>query len=565
MVDSREKNSCGSIDCGYEGKLEANGFIFRVVTAYLLAGVSWIFLSDSLLDMTVSDKKVLVFICIAKGLGYVLVSALLFFYLLYRAQQKIEKAEGELFARNKELASAHRSLSSSTRKYQLQLQYSAYHDFLTGLPNRNSFIGEAPGILNNSNHSIQAIMFVDCDDFRYVNDALGHSVGDLVIAAVSQKMSSLLTRDCRLYRLGDDEFVILAGGFGQAGEIELLAECIITGFMEPLQVSGSSLYISVSIGVAICPLHGTDRDTLMKNADIALNKAKEASKSRFVIYSPEMNDAIAERVIIEKHLHTALNANEFELYYQPQIDLPTGKIAGFEALLRWKSPVLGLVPPLKFIKIAEDTNMIIKLGEWVLEEACFFNKRLIQAGFEDCLISVNISIIQLLQKDFTDMVLQKLKKAGLSPGQLEIEITESILMESIDAIGQKLQFLRRLGVGIALDDFGKGYSSLNYIKKLPITTIKIDKTFVDDISGEAVKKEDLAGAIMSMGQMIGLCVVAEGVETREQWDYLVKNNCNRIQGYIISKPLPEEKAIQLCVKAQGREVSFPDSGLVYKA
>lgn len=264
-----------------------------------------------------------------------------------------------------------------------------------------------------------------------------------------------------------------------------------------------------------------------------------------------MNDAILERMNIEKHLRTALENNEFSLYYQPQLNVKSGKITGFEALIRWNSPQLGMVSPLKFIHIAEDSQLIIPIGEWVLRSACMFIKGLHMQGYTQYTISVNISILQLIQDNFIDVVHNVLDSIGLSPSYLELEITESMLMESFDAINKKLEKLREKGIRIALDDFGKGYSSLNYLKQLPISTLKIDKTFIDNISNSD-NSSTLSGTIVMLGHNMGLSIVAEGVETKEQFEYLSKHKCDIIQGYLFSKPLQEPDAIRLVMNETGK-------------
>jgi EAL domain-containing protein (putative c-di-GMP-specific phosphodiesterase class I) len=263
-----------------------------------------------------------------------------------------------------------------------------------------------------------------------------------------------------------------------------------------------------------------------------------------------MNDAISERVLLEKHLRTALDNNEFVLHYQPQLDIATNKVSGLEALIRWNSPELGFVSPLKFISIAEDTHLIIPIGEWVLKNACLFLKKLHQQGYSDMLMSVNISMLQLIQDDFANKVMEILDELKLDPKYLELEITESILMESYEAIAEKLKLLKGKGVRIALDDFGKGYSSLNYLKQLPISTLKIDKSFVDTISADD-KNKSLTDLIVTIGITMGLCVVAEGVETQEQLDYLVEHKCSKIQGYFFSRPVPDEAVVDAIKEREG--------------
>jgi EAL domain-containing protein (putative c-di-GMP-specific phosphodiesterase class I) len=316
--------------------------------------------------------------------------------------------------------------------------------------------------------------------------------------------------------------------------------------MKDFDSLNSNLKISLSMGIAIYPEHGSDLEQLLKHADIAMYHAKESGRKRFVIYDSVMNETFAERVAMEKYLQKGLDQKEFELYYQPQLDIKTNKITGFEALLRWNSPELGRVSPLKFIKVAEDTHFIIPLGTWVLERACEFLYQLRQRGFNELTVSVNISILQLFQADFPDVVNETLRQYRVEPDRLELEITESILMESFERIASRLQRLRDNRIGIALDDFGKGYSSLNYLKQLPITTMKIDKSFVDQITEG--NKVELVGHIVSIGKDMGICVVAEGVEHPCQLSYLIEHDCDKIQGFLFSRPVPEQEVLRLLEK-----------------
>jgi len=300
----------------------------------------------------------------------------------------------------------------------------------------------------------------------------------------------------------------------------------------------------VSVGIAIYPDHGTNTEDLLRHADLAMYKAKAEGKNRYYIYNRDLQVEFDKRMKIEKNLRGALGNNEFFLHYQPQVDLLEGKITGFEALIRWNNPELGFVSPLDFINIAEETHLIIPIGQWVLRNACLFLKKLNDMGHQNLMIAVNVSILQLLQDDFVDMVLAVIEEFGLKPRQLELEITESIMMQSFQNIRTRLLQLRKAGVRIALDDFGKGYSSLSYLGQLPINTLKIDKSFIDALLTGKMG-ESFIDTIVMMGRKMGLVVLAEGVEKKEQMEYLMKHKCHRAQGYYISKPMPEERAILL--------------------
>lgn len=432
---------------------------------------------------------------------------------------------------------------SDIKEYEKKLYHFACYDRLTGLQNRVALNETLYKMIYEKQNTTFALLFVDIDNFNYVNDTLGHTIGDNLLLKVSERLKGLYNNNANLFRIGGDEFIILISHYTSREDIEKKAVDIIRAFKTQFEVTGNPLYVTVSIGVSLYPEHGTDVETLLKNADIAVHKAKETGKNRIVFYNEPMNEIMIERVYLEKCLRTALANNEFELYYQPQLDLETMQITGFEALVRWKNAELGMVPPTKFISIAEETRHIIPIGAWVFRSACEFLKKLHQLGYENLNVSINISMLQLLQDDFAEMLIDTIDTIGLNARQVELEITESILMEAYETIAGKLLLLRSRGISLALDDFGKGYSSLNYLKQLPITTLKIDKTFIDTISNKE-KNKSLTELIVNLGKSMNLNVIAEGVETKEQMDYLALHKCNKIQGYYFSKPQPEYEVIK---------------------
>lgn len=445
--------------------------------------------------------------------------------------------EGELY----HMVGSHTDVTT-LKEYEQKLHYLAYHDQLTGLQNRLA-LNERLGTLISENKDQKfSLLILDVDNFKYINDTMGHTFGDMILVKLSERLTNQQDSNLTVYRIGGDEFLILVENYNKKEEIEKVAVNTLKAFKPCVEINGSKTFTTVSIGVSTFPKHGTDTDTLLINADIAVNKAKKAGKNRIVFYNKPMNEVIIERMYLEKYLRSALENNEFELYYQPQLDISSGRISGFEALLRWRNSELGFVSPQRFIGVAEDTNLIIPIGEWVFRNACVFLKVLHKQGYTDLDISVNISMLQLLQDDFVDMITEIVEWVQIDSKHIELEITESILMESYEAIAGKLKTLRARGFKIALDDFGKGYSSLNYLKQLPISTLKIDKCFIDTISN-STKNKSLTGLIIKLGKSMGLCVVAEGVETQEQMDYLVKHKCNKIQGYLFSRPITEEQAI----------------------
>ncbi|MHB1394124.1 MAG: putative bifunctional diguanylate cyclase/phosphodiesterase [Clostridia bacterium] len=538
----------------------------RITAIYIFVGALWILLSDKMLVLLVSNKEAVTNISIIKGWIYVAVTGALIYSLVYSAFNRIKKAESKLCVSyqslsetNMELVTAHGKVAESNSKLKVQdeklmenqqrltecereLQHKAYYDQITGVQNRLSLINYVDKLITSERMRKIALLIVDVDNFKYINDTMGHSFGDQLLIEATERLASLAESNCTIYRISGDEFVILLEGFEDSSMVERLAVKLLKGFKSPLDIKGSSMFITISIGISLYPEQGDSLDELLKSADIALYKAKETGRNRIVFYTKPMNEAVLERVLIEKHLRTALDNNEFELHYQPQLDIAAQKVSGFEALIRWKSPELGYVSPLRFISIAEDTHMIIPIGEWVLRNACMCIKGLHQQGYDALSMSVNISMLQLLQDDFVDKVIEILAWSELDPKHLELEITESILMESYEAIAGKLKLLKERGIKLALDDFGKGYSSLNYLRQLPISTLKIDKSFIDTI-GSTSKHKSLTNLMVKIGRTMGMCVVAEGVETQEQLDYLVKHKCDKIQGYLFGKPVPGEKVV----------------------
>ncbi|MGN7762254.1 ABC transporter substrate binding protein [Paenibacillus sp. 22594] len=461
---------------------------------------------------------------------------------LQMSYQELESTYEELTALQDELLEQYNKvvenqglLQTSEEKY----RYLAYNDVLSGLPNRLSLSEELENFIEEHPGGQAALFFLDIDNFKYINDTMGHTLGDQLLVKAGERLLELSDGRCLHFRFGGDEFVILIKDIDGYSEVIFCAESLVQGFGEPFELDNSSVHISVSVGIARYPENGTSAGELLKNADIAMYKAKEEGKGTYIMYGEEMQRHFDERMIVEHHLRNAIANNELSLHYQPLVDIGSGDIWGFEALIRWNNPVLGFVSPLSFITIAEDCRLIVPIGEWVLRNACRFTKDLHAQGYEGYHISVNISVVQLILDDFTEMVLTILSETGLAPEYLELEITESIFMESFEAISSKLESLKQKGIGIALDDFGTGYSSLSYLKQLPITTLKIDKSFIDSI--DAPNNMSLASSIVTIGHDMGLNVTAEGVETQDQLAFLERTSCDKIQGYFISRPIPEKE------------------------
>ena len=423
----------------------------------------------------------------------------------------------------------------------------AYFDSLTGLPNRSKLI-EAFQEFQRENPGNMALIFMDLDDFKLVNDSYGHTIGDRILIEVAGRLQGVMKNNMTLSRLGGDEYAILIRDYESEEWIAAFVEEIMRLVDGVIVLNDFSINLSTSIGIASYPYDAMDFDDLLKNADTAMYKAKE-KRNKYVFYHKEMNDAIIERLNLTNNLRGALENDEFLVYYQPQYRIRDMKVTGFEALIRWNNPKLGMVSPVKFIPVAEESKLINPIGEYVLRTALSFQKRVNGMGYGQFLMCINISIIQLMQRDFTDTILKLLDEYEIPSELLELEITESVLMESVASVIHNIILLRKAGVKIALDDFGTGYSSLNYLTQLPINTLKIDKSFIDNI-GHVKEKSLIISTIVDIGRKLGLSIVAEGVEMQEQLDYLLKRRCDRVQGFLLSKPLPENEIIDFLEKIE---------------
>jgi len=432
------------------------------------------------------------------------------------------------------------------KKHENMIRRLAYFDSLTGLPNRVVVYEEAAKSIEcaiNSNHQ-GALIFIDLDNFKSINDSCGHSVGDLLLVEIGIKLSGKLKDNGLVSRLGGDEFIVLIKDLREKGQLEDCFRNIIEVFHSPINTAGNTFHISASCGIALFPDNGTSVDVLLKNADIAMYHAKKAGKNTYVMFDKNMNEQLIERINLEAGLRKALENNELILHYQPQIHLATGRIYGFEALIRWDSPKHGHLMPLAFINIAEESGLIIPIGNWVMRTACHFIKFLHEQGYGELKIAVNVSVLQLMQTDFVETIINILNEVSLAPSYLELELTETVLMETLGSNFEKLRRLHELGVIITIDDFGKGYSSLSYLQNLPVNKLKIDKSFINEIGSG----KDLTETIVRIGQKSNLSVVAEGVETEEQLQLLLKTNCNLAQGFLFSMPVSEEEGFSLLKK-----------------
>ncbi|TCT14352.1 diguanylate cyclase/phosphodiesterase [Natranaerovirga pectinivora] len=441
---------------------------------------------------------------------------------------------------------------TSRKNQEINIKRLAYNDTLTGLPNRLALQNKLISIIQKENQrACGALMFLDVDNFKYVNDTYGHIIGDKVLMEIGNRLQTIKSENISIYRFGGDEFIILINKEKDIDAIKSIAAKIIDLFQHKYSINQQRFYLTTSIGIVMYPNDGTDPNNLIKDADSAMYKAKDKGKNQYMFFNKSMNQEIYDRMYIHNNLRTALEENQFQLHYQPQIDSKSKKVIGFEALIRWETEEFGFIPPLKFIKIAEESDMIIKIGNWILKEAAKFSKEINQYNKDNYIVSVNVSSVQLKQDNFVETVKKIIKEAGALPKNMGIEITETSLMDNFESNANKVKKLRELGIKVALDDFGTGYSSLNYLRQLPINILKLDKSFIEDL----LKNNNiynLTEDIILMSQKLGLTVVAEGVEMKDQFDLLSNYNCDIIQGYLVSRPIPKEEA----VKFIGPEVEF---------
>lgn len=425
-----------------------------------------------------------------------------------------------------------------------QLKHQAYYDTLTNLPNRALFNDRLyQAILHaQRNRKALAVLFLDLDRFKNINDTLGHAVGDHLLHMVASRLRQFVRKEDTVARLGGDEFTILLGSLNCAQDAGDLSKNVLKSLARPFECFGHDLHITTSIGIAVYPNDGSDTDTLMRNADTAMYCAKTRGRNNYGFYAAEMHAESLNRLELENHLRRALAREDFVVHYQPQCDIQSGRIVAVEALLRCRHHERGLVSPSVFVPILEETGLILPVGEWVLRNACSQAKAWMEAGLTPVKMTVNCSSRQFNQRNLCHKVMQILEESGLSPHSLTLEITESLLMQNAEHTVTTLQELSAMGVHLAVDDFGTGYSSLNYLKRFPINTIKIDKSFVHDITTD---QDDAAivKAIIAMAHALGLEVTAEGVETEAQLAFLRGNCCDSVQGYLLGKPLSKEKIV----------------------
>jgi diguanylate cyclase (GGDEF)-like protein/PAS domain S-box-containing protein len=434
---------------------------------------------------------------------------------------------------------------SAARAMALQVAHSAEHDFLTGLPNRlllNDRIGQAIALARRHTRQV-AVLFLDLDGFKYINDSLGHPVGDKLLQSIAKRLVDCVRGSDTVSRQGGDEFVVLLSEMQHSEDAAVAARRILEAVSEAHSIDKHDLHVTTSIGVSVYPSDGLDAETLIKNADTAMYQAKENGRQSYKFFKPSMNVRAVERQSIEESLRRALERQEFVLHYQPKINLRTRAIIGAEALIRWTHPTRGSVPPAQFIPVAEDCGLILPIGAWVLRSACEQARAWVNAGLPVTTMAVNVSAMEFRNENFLEGVFAILSETGLDARSLELELTESVLMKRAASTASILQALRERGVQVAIDDFGTGYSSLSYLRKFPVDALKIDQSFIRQIS--AGDDTTIVTAVIGMARSLKLRVVAEGVETLEELEFLRAQRCDEAQGHYFSRPLPPHQFARL--------------------
>ena len=422
------------------------------------------------------------------------------------------------------------------------LGYQAEHDMLTGLPNRILYFDRLHQAIkkSNRNHKKTAVIFMDLDRFKEINDSLGHETGDWVIKLLGKRLKSYIRDEDTLARFGGDEFLILIESFEDIKDVIEVLQKLLKSMEKPFDVNGHALHLTLSAGISIVPDDGEDPESLIRNADTAMYKAKDDGRNTFHFYTKEMTQQSLSHMVMSKNIRDAIDKNEFVLYYQPQIDAKENKLIGMEALIRWKTADGKFISPAEFIPVAEDYGLIGKIGRYVFAEAATQITKWYAKGYNPGRVAINLSTIELQQEDFVKNLKSQISSINCKPQWLELEITEGYTMKHPDEAIKMLNDIKDLGINLSIDDFGTGYSSLSYLKKLPIHKLKIDQSFVSELPG-STNDEAIVESIISLANTMGFKVIAEGVETREQQEFLIKKGCDNIQGYYHSRPLPADE------------------------
>jgi diguanylate cyclase (GGDEF)-like protein/PAS domain S-box-containing protein len=432
-----------------------------------------------------------------------------------------------------------------------RIRHLAHYDYLTGLPNRTLFSQLLEQALSESKFAQKqvAVLFIDLDRFKLINDSLSHESGDAVLQQMAKRLTDALPRRDTIARFGGDEFAVLMRDCSIPKDAAETAQKLLTALAQPLLLEGQEYHLTASIGISAFPGDGENAQTILKHSDIAMYRAKEHGKNNYQFYSSQMNLHSFERLVLERFLRHALEQDEFQLYYQPKIDLVTNCVTGVEALLRWIHPGMGIISPTKFIPLAEETGLIVPIGAWVLRAACAQNRAWQEQGLPALTVAVNLSARQFAQEDLHETIIAVLDETGLPPELLELEITESVTMENPEHAAALLRKLKALGIRLAIDDFGTGYSSLSYLKRFPIDNVKIDRSFIKDIPHD---QDDVAitQAVIAMAHSLRLKVIAEGVESEDHLRFLREHGCDEAQGYLFGAPMPADKVMQLLLQCE---------------
>lgn len=452
-----------------------------------------------------------------------------------------EELEARVVQRTRELERANTELAASKEHAESvakRMQFHAHHDALTGLPNRVLLNDRIKTELAHARReqSILALLFLDLDRFKIINDSLGHATGDQLLRIISRRIKDCLREGDTVARLGGDEFMVLLPRIASASDAGRIGNKIIESLTEPATCNGHDLHITTSVGISIYPFDGTDAETLVRNADISMYRAKELGRNKAVYYTNELNAGSRKQLALETNLRKALERNELKLFYQPKIDITRNTIVGVEALLRWQRPGMGYISPADFIPIAEESGMIMPIGEWVLHTAFRQLREWHDAGFTDLTMAVNLSSVQLARSGFEQVLESALRESGINPALAELEVTENVAMKNMETATATLEKLKKMGVSIAMDDFGTGYSSLGYLRRLPIDTVKIDQSFVREIP-DNMEDVLIAQAIIAMAGSLNMSLVVEGIETVRQLNFFKQQGCRIVQGYLFSKPV----------------------------
>ena len=457
-------------------------------------------------------------------------------------EDRVTQRTMELNIANLELEKSRDQAESVARR----MEYHAHHDALTGLPNRILLHDRITTELTHAHRrqTLMALLFLDLDRFKIINDSLGHAIGDQLLSAISGRIRNCVREEDTVARLGGDEFMVLLPHISSSSDAGRISEKVINALDEPFTCNGNELHITASIGISIYPFDGTDTETLIKNADIAMYRAKELGRNKTVYYTAEMDAEARKKLVLETSLRGALDRNELILAYQPKIDITGDRIVGLEALLRWQHPTMGMISPGDFIPVAEDSGLIVPIGEWVLQTAFKQLAKWHSAGHTDLTIAANLSSAQLSSPALEKVIDEGLSQSGIDGSMVELEITENVAMQNIESAITTLEKLKRKGISIAMDDFGTGYSSLSYLRRLPVDSVKIDRSFVSEIPES---KEDIliAQAIIAMAQSLNLSLVVEGVENTKQLHFFRQQGCRIFQGYLFSKPVGADEVLEI--------------------